>query len=205
MKRHPTIMVTGLSGVGKTHLLNSSSEVAKFEVVQFGKEMRTILKENGSDDKRDLSSLPLDDRHLVQGRVVRLIQTKTDKGPVVVDGHLLVEQVGTQLMVPGMPGDSKSQLELNAIVLVLDSPEKIVERRKNDQKRRYEQYSKDKDFVNEMQECLKYVCLSYAAAKGAFFASVDLRHFDDLEKDANWIKPKVHLEELLEQIISHLE
>ncbi|PTW53888.1 adenylate kinase [Breoghania corrubedonensis] len=199
LERHPRIMVTGVSGVGKTHLLEPLRDDPKLSVnvIGFGNSMSDVLRKATGAADTPLSSLPLETRQIVQRRVAREIEALADEQPIIIDGHLLVEQAATGFRVPGIPGEHYQSLDLDGIIQIVDDPQRILDRRMRDQ-RRYGDRINDLDFVKEFQSDIRLACITYSILFGCFFVVFDLRKFENINDDPNWQVPR---DKIAEQII----
>lgn len=203
--KHPRIMITGLSGVGKTHLIAGLRDQYFVSVFEFGKEMGLLLKAYTGNAEQPLATVPLANRQEIQRRIIRRLEDKADDTPVVIDGHLLVEQGNTSLTVPGLPGDDYKRMDLDGIILICDDPRNIIARRaKNTAK--YQALCNQEKFIEETQSLYRQVACTYSILFGCFFASLDLREFSDLEQsDPVWAGPRLRLEKIVGDIIKSIK
>ena len=199
LERHPRIMITGVSGVGKTHLLDPLRDDPRLSVnvIGFGNSMSDVLRKATGAADTPLSSLPLETRQIVQRRVAREIEVLAEEQPIVIDGHLLVEQACTGFRVPGIPGEHYKSLDLDGIIQIVDDPQRVVDRRIRD-KRRYGDRINSLDFVEDFQTDIRLACITYSILFGCFYVVFDLRKFKNLDDDPNWQVPR---DEIADKII----
>jgi len=202
VRNHPKIMVTGMSGVGKSHLLLPLQDDPRLKVLGFGMEMKAASLKLLGVENVELSKLPLEGRRAIQSKVTRIVEDLAEESPVIIDGHLLVEQSNTGFRAPGLPAEDFERLKLSAIVLVTDSCDRILQRRLGDQK--YNDRKNDRIFIESFQEDLRRACVSYSIIFGCFLVEFDLAHYTDLQSDPSWAEQRNALKNDLEAILSAL-
>lgn len=210
IETYPRIMVTGMSAVGKTHLVRNLSEKTNIEVFHFGarmaKKIQDLMKKKGAEDKTvNLSTLSLHDRQVIQRSVIAQINTQSELRPIIIDGHLLVEQGESSLLVPGIPYKNIWELELDAIVMVLDKPKRIHERRKHSEND-YSETSYDIRYIDLYQNLYRNIVATYAALYGCAITFLDLSTYDDeqMQIKKDWDLPRLILMERIEEIFRTL-
>lgn len=196
-------MVTGISGVGKTHLLMPlAGDDHSLSVFQFGTEMKAAVTGLTGKDDVELSELPLEDRQSVQSRVSRKIATLAEEKPVIIDGHLLVEQSDTGFRVPGLPAEEFKELKLSAIVLITDRCERILSRRLSADK--YAARRNEVGFLKSFQEDVKRACVTYSILFGCFLVYFDLSTYLDLDSDSSWSEQRSALADEIRAVLAEL-
>lgn len=202
---HPRIMVTGLSGVGKSHLIIPLSEFPQVRTYQFGREMQQKTSElmGSQEEGQELSDLTLPDRQAVQRSIIADINIKSEKSPIIIDGHLLVEQGNSSLLVPGIPYERIHELALDGIILVVDTPERIIERRKKSGKI-YSESSLDENNIMLYQNLYRNIVATYAALYGCGLSFLDLSQIDVVDDD-NWDGPRSILQVKIDEMFKNLE
>lgn len=185
---HPKIIVTGMSGVGKTHLLVPIHEDPSLKVVGFGVEMQAATQKLMGDGNVELSKLPLEVRQTIQSKVSRRIEDLAEEAPIIIDGHLLVEQSNNGFRVPGFPAAGFDRLKLSAIILITDSCERIQQRRQGKQK--YQDLKNDLDFLESFQEDVRRACVAYSILFGCFLVEFNLAGYADLQSDPTWTEQR---------------
>ncbi len=151
------ILVAGISGVGKSTLINAVRGEVDFKVLNFGdlifEKAKEILKVNHRDELFHYSHLPIYKQ--LHKEVVKEIAK--EKGNILLDTHLtLYNGVGFS------PGTLKEDIELLnpvALVVVVAKPETIYERRRKDKSRKRPLISEE--LLREWQEAEKTAALTF--------------------------------------------
>jgi len=155
------IVVTGISGVGKTTVMKKAAEGMDIEFVTFGTIMIDIAKEIGLvKDRDEMRKLTLDQQRDLQ---IRAAEIAGGMKNVVVDTHCTIKT--PKGYMPGLPESVIKKLKPNTIVLVEADPEEIYNRRLKDITRNRDPDSKDK--IAEHQQMNRAVAMAYAAISGA--------------------------------------
>ncbi|MES2676906.1 MAG: AAA family ATPase [Pseudomonadota bacterium] len=159
-KARDIIIIAGLSGVGKTYVINHLLQ-------QFGTNYKNFSA--GSLIKKRISSLAYDDL------------CKLDKNSVLQNQQLLVEQFNEELLetdknftilfdahmvidnhkeVIEIPYEIFKQLLPTKIIFLFDEPEKIITRRKNDESRK--RHIRTTQEIKEQQDHSAMLAKKYA-------------------------------------------
>lgn len=122
------IMVTGVPGVGKSSVCRHLRMPPTINALDFGQLMYSEGRREGILTGRDdLHHLGLNDRMMLQRKVVETVRSRSDDTTVVVDGHLLVDTDAG--FVAGFPADQIEIVDLHAIAVLIADPKDVLTRR----------------------------------------------------------------------------
>ncbi|MFQ5999085.1 MAG: AAA family ATPase, partial [Candidatus Bathyarchaeia archaeon] len=133
------ILFVGLSGVGKSTILDqleqlAKSNGAKISFVNYGSLMMDLAEKSIS-DRDDIRKASHEFQHELQSKAAdKVLQSSSNDQVVVVDTHLLVKTASGYL--PGIPDDVLSRIKPDLIVLLEAPVEDIVHRRASDRSRK---------------------------------------------------------------------
>jgi adenylate kinase len=142
----PTVIVTGLPGVGKTTVLEALKGVSErgglsISVVNFGTVMSEILRKRGMAlDRDDIRRQDMALQREVQEEAAREISGMKGDGVLIVDTHMFVKTDSG--FWPGLPINVLSKLSPSLLVLIEAPPEEIANRRRSDKSRRRDEASR---------------------------------------------------------------
>lgn len=120
MKNNNIIFVGGIHGVGKTTLCNEISEKLKIENYSSSALIAKLNSEKVREDKKVV------DIEQNQDILIKAINTYlfNNQKKYILDGHFcLINNLG---YVENVPIETFKQLNLKAIIIVTDSPERII-------------------------------------------------------------------------------
>ncbi len=200
---HPLVLVTGLSAVGKTYLCHGLEDVPTTDVVGFGSLMRDEYRRVERDTDIPLSKLRLENRVEIQRMVFTEINKLNKDKAIIIDGHIIVEQGDTSLMVPGIPRlADDEQPTFNGVVIIIDNPETISARRAKNTK--YDKFTKEPKKIRLIQEMQNHIAANYAIVNGSFLSVLDLSS-SVTETDPHWDGPREVLCQTIGDIFKNLD
>lgn len=126
-------IVVGLSGVGKSTVLEEATKLAKqeYEIINYGDKMLEIAKEEGLVDSRDeLKKIGSEEQKEVQKKAAESIVEESEDGNVIVDTHAAIQT--PHGFLPGLPKWTVENLEPQHLVILDATAEEIYERSKGD-------------------------------------------------------------------------
>ncbi len=126
-------LVVGISGVGKSTVINRAMPQLNLKVVNWGDIMLEIAKKEYNISSRDkMKFLSQEDTRKLQMKTVEMI--KAINGDVLVDTHLAIESPTGFLQ--GIPSWVARELKPVKLILIEAPPEDISKRRKKDTSKR---------------------------------------------------------------------
>ncbi len=127
----PTVIITGVPGVGKSTVIEAARAHAGYPVVVYGTVMFEVAKSRGLvKDRDEMRRLDPAVQREVQVAAAEKIATM---GDVIVDTHCAIKT--PKGFLPGIPAWVAEKLRLKQVILVEASPEEILKRRANDPSR----------------------------------------------------------------------
>ena len=171
------VIITGVPGVGKTSVINTTiqrlaDEKVQYQNISFGTFMLELAKENGLVQERDeMRNLSKEDQKLLQRDASQRI-AKID-GNVIIDTHASVKTlVG---FLPGLPEWVLRDLMPDIVVLIEADDDQILRRRLSDESR-----SRDIEgshSIDDHQRFNRSVAASYAMLTGCTVLYVENADF----------------------------
>lgn len=162
-----TIIVTGVPGVGKTTVLTNAADKLGLDTVVYGTQMLEVAKSQGLVEHRDeMRTLDPDTQREIQQAAAEKI---AKMGRVMVDTHCMIQTPNGFL--PGLPRWVAEGLDPDTVILVEADPDKIAERRADDQTR-----ERDADTADEIrfhQTLNRSAAASVATLTGATVAAIE--------------------------------
>jgi adenylate kinase len=158
-------IVTGLSGVGKSRLLNQVMGKLRGQLLLASDLIANELLRRGersvSHDKLREFDIAENQKMLVEG-----FDRRADRGAdlIVLDAHVVID---TPLGLEPIPIEVFSNIEPSLIVFVEDDPEHILKHRTDDKTRR--RPYRDASTLREQQTAAKSVAAGIAEALGIHF------------------------------------
>lgn len=157
-----TVLVCGVSGVGKTHLIQSSLCQLPGALSWRASEMIGDARETA--DPERLRTLSMDEIRYSQELLVEGFKIRRRAHPgdlVLLDAHSVIDSDHGLVEIPA---DIVAHLELSGIIHVSDDIDRIVERRLMDRKR--VRPTRTRDHLDTYQARSLKVCQSYQDALG---------------------------------------
>lgn len=149
------IIITGMSGVGKTTILKEIASIAdenqiKLFVYNFGTVMGSILKDKKISLKRDdIRKQKIKEQKEIQIKAAETIKRKLKKGIAIIDTHMFITTEAGFLS--GLPYEVLKKLNPSLLVLIEASAKDILKRRNFPSNRH-----RDKQSTNEIELGLKW-------------------------------------------------
>ena len=155
------IVVTGITGVGKTTVMRSAAEGMDIKFVTFGTVMSEIaLEQKIVKDRDEMRKLTLEQQKDLQ---IKTAEKVASMGNVILDTHCTVKT--PKGYMPGLPEWVIKKLKPTAIVVVEADPEEIFNRRAGDPTRNRDPDTKEQ--IEEHQMVNRAAAMAYAALSGA--------------------------------------
>ncbi|MCD6229791.1 MAG: adenylate kinase [Candidatus Diapherotrites archaeon] len=133
-KVNEVIILSGVSGSGKSTVAEKATEDTDIKIVTFGTVIAELLKADGLIENRDeiRAKVSQDDYIVYQKKTAEKLAQ--EKGRIIVDTHLsLMTPTG---FYPGFPQWIIDRLTPNLIVIIEATPEEITARRNADKSRK---------------------------------------------------------------------
>lgn len=167
-------IVVGLSGVGKSTVLEEATKLAKedYEIINYGDRMLKIAKKEGLVESRDeIKKISSEEQKEVQKKAAESIVKDSEDGNVIVDTHAAIQT--PHGFLPGLPKWTVENLEPQHLVILDASAEEIYDRSTDDEGR-----SREHETV-EGTELYRQVAREMAAAgsvlTGAYLKVIENR------------------------------
>lgn len=160
-----TILVCGVSGVGKTHLINRTLSHIPHAVALRASEIIGSVRQN--DDAEALRRLPRDELERSQEMLVQGFRQYRETHPevlVILDAHSVIDRGETEPVLFDIPVHVIARLVPSGIIFIEDSAEHIAKRRLSDRSRARPPRSPEQ--LGTYQTRSLAVCESYQRALG---------------------------------------
>lgn len=167
-------IVVGLSGVGKSTVLEEATKLAKedYEIINYGDRMLEIAKEEGIVDSRDeLKKISSEEQKEIQKEAAESILEDSRSGNVIVDTHAAIQTPHGYL--PGLPKWTIENMEPEHVVILDAEAEKIYERSKGDEGRSREH--EGVEGVQQYREVAREMASAGAVLTGAYLRIIKNR------------------------------
>ena len=135
-------IVVGLSGVGKSTVLEEATKLASedYEIINYGDRMLEIAKDEGLVDSRDeIKEISSEEQKQVQKKAAESIVEDSEDGNVIVDTHSAIQTPHGYL--PGLPKWTIENLEPQHLIILDASAQEIYDRSTDDEGRNREHES----------------------------------------------------------------
>jgi adenylate kinase len=134
------ILVLGVSGVGKSTVVNGAVSGMGIKVQNFGDLMfDELIKAHPGLDRDMIKNLPFEEIKRAQDAAIDRLNS--EDGIIALDNHMSIES--PHGFYPGLSLDQGMKMNIIRIVLIEASPESILERRSKDQSRKRVKQSVD--------------------------------------------------------------
>ncbi len=169
MSKKELIIIAGISGVGKTTVLEEAIKMASergknYRVINFGDIMFEIAKnENLVTHRDEMRKLPLNEQRNIQRLAAKKIASMSYEENIILDTHITIKT--PKGYMPGLPIWVLEELEPTGIVLIEAAPEEIYARRKRDNNRKRD--TEPLERINLHQIYNRYMAASYSMVTGA--------------------------------------
>jgi adenylate kinase len=168
--RKKTIIITGISGVGKTTVLNEVIKLAKNEnkdikIFNYGSIMLEVAEHRGEKIDRDgLRHIPLKTNQKLQDlAAIEIAKKMKGLDAVIVDTHMIV-RTDTGYW-SGLPLNILEKLNPDHLILIEAEPEEVLLRRTKDETRLRDEVIKD-EIIEEINFS-RYIAASCETVTGA--------------------------------------
>jgi adenylate kinase len=132
-------IVVGLSGVGKSTVLEEAMKLAEeeYDIINYGDRMLETAKNEGLvDDRDELKNLDSETQKEVQRKAAESIVEDSEDGNVIVDTHAAIKT--PHGFLPGLPKWTIENLEPEHLIILDASSQEIYERSTSDSDRERE-------------------------------------------------------------------
>ena len=160
-------IVVGLSGVGKSTVLEETTKLAEYDyqIINYGDRMLEIAQEEGYVDSRDeIKKISSEEQKKVQKEAAESIVEDSEDGNVIVDTHAAIQTPHGYL--PGLPRWTVENLEPEHLVILDASAEEIYERSTDDEGRSREH--EDVEGVQRYREVAREMTSAGSVLTGAY-------------------------------------
>lgn len=164
------ILVLGMSGVGKSAVIENALKEAKekYDQITFGdfileQGIKLGIGKDRDEVRRSASTVIYKEMQMQAAKAIADLINKKNKS-IILNSHAIVWLKGGYY--PGFPAAILEKLKPDAIILITAKPEDIVKRREKDAGTR----ARDEislQSITEMQEVSKWACISYGILVGA--------------------------------------
>ena len=182
-----TILITGISGVGKTTFAKRISEEFKLNHISIGDVVLDIARElyyvEHRDDVKNLERNKLEKVH--SSVVEEVLNRITDsKNRTLIEDNLFVYRDSNELVQP--PKGYLDRYNISHVVLLLDKPSRIIKRR-NEDISRFRLLESYKTIKVIQKKSIKFLKLETdkSSVKLKILQSTDLRKLDRIIKKIN--------------------
>jgi len=180
----PTVIITGVAGVGKTSILNelqklSERENVRLKVVNFGTVMKGLLDSAGKSLHRDeIRRENLAIQRRIQIEAAKEISKMRDGGVLVIDTHMFIRTPSGTF--PGLPEQVLNEFDPSLLILLEVEPEEIARRRRGDSDR-----VRDRQTIESVRSDLEWNRRTAAACSVVAGVPVSIvRNEQDKQKEA---------------------
>ena len=165
-------IVVGLSGVGKSTVLEEATKLAseEYEIINYGDRMLEIAMQEGLVDSRDeIKEISSEEQKEVQKKAAESIVEDSEDGNVIVDTHAAIQTPHGYL--PGLPKWTIENLEPQHLIVLDASAEEIYERSTDDEGRSREHESVEG--VERYREVAREMASAGSVLTGAYLKIIE--------------------------------
>ncbi|MFB6182737.1 MAG: adenylate kinase, partial [Candidatus Nanohaloarchaea archaeon] len=165
-------IITGLSGVGKSTVLEEALKLAdeEYKLINYGDRMLQTAKDEGIVNSRDeLKDLGAAKQKEVQKKAAKSIVADSEESNVIVDTHAAIKT--PQGYLPGLPRWTIENLDPEKIIMIDASAEEIYSRSTSDTDRDREHNSPEE--IAEYKEIAKKMAAAGSVLTGAYFQIIE--------------------------------
>jgi adenylate kinase len=165
-------IVVGLSGVGKSTVLEEATKLAQenYEIINYGDRMLKVAKEEGLVDSRDeIKNISSEEQKKVQKEAAESILEDSRSGNVIVDTHAAIQTPHGYL--PGLPKWTIENMEPEHLIILDAEAEEIYERSKDDEGRSREH--ENVEGVQQYREVAREMASTGAVLTGAYLKIIE--------------------------------
>lgn len=179
-KQHEIVVVAGLSGVGKSHLINElkkgGSQFVHFSAGSLIKKRRNL---SNRDELRLLGENEiLQNQYLLVNQLKEELESLSDRSIVLFDAHMVIDSDESILEIPF---EIFEKLNPSRFILLCCEPEVLLSRREKDSSRLRPLRSVKK--LNTQQELSRKLAEEYAARLSIPFSSLASDDVEILRKE----------------------
>lgn len=160
-------IITGLSGVGKSTVLEEAMLLSKkdYELINYGDKMLETAKERGDVKTRDeMKELSSDRYREIQNEAAEEIAEIAEEKDVLLDTHAAIKS--PYGYIPGLPKQAIERFEPDKIIMITASSKQIYKRSQKDSDR-----DREHDSVEDVQlykEVSREMASTAAVLSGAY-------------------------------------
>lgn len=165
-------IVVGLSGVGKSTVLEEATKLAAedYEIINYGDRMLEIAEEEGYVDSRDeIKEISAEEQKQVQKEAAESIVEDSEDGNVIVDTHAAIQT--PHGFLPGLPQWTVQNLEPEHLIILDAEPEEIYSRSTDDEGRSREH--EDVEGVETYREVAREMAAAGSVLTGAYLKIIE--------------------------------
>lgn len=167
-------IVVGLSGVGKSTVLEEATKLAEqdYDIINYGDRMLEIAKQEDLVDSRDeLKKISSQQQKEVQKKAAESIVEDSEDGNVIVDTHAAIQTPHGYL--PGLPKWTVENLEPQHLIILDATAEEIYERSTDDEGRNREHESVEG--IQRYREVAREMASTGSVLTGAYLKIIENR------------------------------
>lgn len=165
-------IVVGLSGVGKSTVLEEATKLAteEYEIINYGDRMLDLAIEGGLVDSRDeIKEISSEEQKEIQKKAAESILEDSKGGNVIVDTHAAIQTPHGYL--PGLPKWTIENLEPQHLIILDATAEEIYDRSTDDEGRNREHESVEG--IERYREVAREMASTGSVLTGAYLKIIE--------------------------------